>query len=64
MVGRLGWAESDPGKEWLGGHIFDLTAPPGHLPELASHIPWQDAQFPVTKVIIRLRVQRAFFSLL
>jgi len=63
LISRLGWAASD-GKEWLGGRIFDLTAPPGHLPEIASHIQWKDAQFYLTKVIIRLRGYRGLFNLL
>lgn len=64
FINRLGWAAGDPRQEWLGAHVFDVTAPPGHLPEIASHVNWKDAQFPLTQVIIRLRGQRALFSLL
>ena len=64
LIFRLGWTASPSDREWLGGHIFDLTAPPGHLPELSSHLHWQAAQFPLTKIILRLRGQRGLFNLL
>jgi hypothetical protein len=63
LIFRLGWTASPKDKEWLGGHIFALTAPPGHLPELSSHLNWKDAKFPLTKIIMRLRGQRALFAL-
>jgi GUN4-like len=64
LIYRLGWTASPSDREWLGGHIFDLNAPPGHLPELSSHLHWQAAQFPLTKIILRLRGQRSLFNLL
>jgi hypothetical protein len=63
LIARLGWTGSDD-KQWLGAHIFDLTAPPGHFPEISSHVNWKNARFPLTKIIIRLRGYRALFYLL
>lgn len=63
LVSRLGWTGADR-KEWVGAQIFDLSAPPGHFPEISSHVNWKDAQFPLTKVIIRLRGYRALFDLI
>ncbi len=64
VIYRLGWTASPSEREWLGGHIFDLTAPPGHLPELSGHLHWQDAQFSLTKIIMRRRGQSGLFNLL